>query len=101
MDPAGSYDNGSLQVMNQVYPFLMNFVPGSGELKPDIAQRCEFSAPTIYTCVLKPNLKFANGHDADVVRRQVLHSTASERSTTPTDRSRCWPTWTASQRRIR
>ena len=48
--------------MNQVYPFLMNFVPGSGELKPDIAQRCDFTAPTTYTCKLKPNLKFANGH---------------------------------------
>ena len=32
LDPAGSYDNGSLQVM------------------------------TSYTCKLKPNLKFANGH---------------------------------------
>ncbi len=40
----------------------MNFVPGSGELKPDIAQRCDFTAPTTYTCKLKPNLKFANGH---------------------------------------
>ena len=48
--------------MNQVYPFLMNFVPGSGDLKPDIAQRCDFTAPTTYTCKLKPNLKFANGH---------------------------------------
>ena len=24
LDPAGSYDNGSFAVMNQVYPFLMN-----------------------------------------------------------------------------
>ena len=24
IDPAGSYDNGSFAVMNQVYPFLMN-----------------------------------------------------------------------------
>ena len=63
MDPAGSYDNGSFQVMNQVYPFLMNFVPGTGALEPDIAQRCAFSAPTTYNCVLKPGLKFANGHD--------------------------------------
>lgn len=37
MDPAGAYDNGSFQVMNQVYPFLMNFVSGTGELRPDIA----------------------------------------------------------------
>ncbi len=63
LDPAGSYDNGSFQVMNQVYGFLMNFVPGTGELKTDLAERCEFSAPTVYTCVLKPNLKFANGNE--------------------------------------
>jgi len=63
MDPAGSYDNGSFQVMNQVYPFLMNFVPGTGALEPDLAERCGFSAPTTYTCVLRPDLKFANGHD--------------------------------------
>lgn len=63
MDPAGSYDNGSFQIMNQVYPFLMNFVPGTGELKPDIAQSCRFSAPTVYTCILKPGLKFANGNE--------------------------------------
>ena len=62
MDPAGAYDNGSFLVENQVYPFLMNFVPGTGELKPDVAQHCEFSAATTYTCVLKPNLTFANGH---------------------------------------
>jgi peptide/nickel transport system substrate-binding protein len=48
--------------MHQVYPYLMNVVPGSGDLKPDIAQRCDFTAPTTYTCKLKPNLKFANGH---------------------------------------
>jgi peptide/nickel transport system substrate-binding protein len=63
MDPAGSYDNGSFQIMNQVYPFLMNFVPGTGELRADIAQSCRFSAPTVYSCTLKPGLKFANGHD--------------------------------------
>ena len=63
MDPAGSYDNGSFQVMNQVYPFLMNFVPGTGALQPDAAEHCRFSAPTTYTCTLKPDLKFANGHD--------------------------------------
>lgn len=34
LDPAGAYDNGSFQVENQVYPFLMNFTPGTGDLKP-------------------------------------------------------------------
>ena len=63
MDPAGSYDNGSFQVMNQVYPFLMNFVPGTGELRPDIAQHCEFAKPTVFRCTLKPGLTFANGNE--------------------------------------
>lgn len=63
MDPAGSYDNGSFQIMNQVYPFLMNFEPQSGELKPDIAESCQFTAPTTFTCRLKPGLTFANGHE--------------------------------------
>ncbi|WP_367916803.1 hypothetical protein, partial [Leadbetterella sp. DM7] len=27
IDPAGSYDNGSLQVQTQVYQYLLNFEP--------------------------------------------------------------------------
>ena len=41
LDPAGSYDNGSFMVMNQTYPFLMNFAPGSSELAPDAAESCD------------------------------------------------------------
>lgn len=63
LDPAGAYDNGSFQVANQVYPFLLNTVPGTGQLVPDAAEHCEFSAPTVFSCTLKPGLKFANGHD--------------------------------------
>ncbi|WP_082042960.1 ABC transporter substrate-binding protein [Rhodococcus sp. MEB064] len=62
LDPAASYDNGSFTIMNQVYPFLMNYAPGSDELQPDAAQSCEFSQPTVYTCTLKDDLKFSNGH---------------------------------------
>ncbi|AYJ48509.1 ABC transporter substrate-binding protein [Rhodococcus sp. P1Y] len=62
IDPAGSYDNGSFMIMNQVYPFLMNFAPGSSELEPDAAESCEFSEPTVYTCTLKDDLTFANGN---------------------------------------
>ena len=53
LDPAGSYDNGSFMVMNQTYPFLMNFAPGSSELEPDVAESCDFAEPTVYTCTLK------------------------------------------------
>ncbi len=63
LDPAGSYDNGSFAVMNQVFPFLMNTPYGSPDVEPDIAISAEFTAPTEYTVVLKPDLKWANGHD--------------------------------------
>lgn len=63
IDPAGSYDNGSFAVMNQVFPFLMNTPFGSPDVEPDIATKAEFTSPTDYTVTLKPGLKFANGHD--------------------------------------
>ncbi|MCW2705032.1 MAG: peptide transporter substrate-binding protein [Blastococcus sp.] len=63
IDPAGSYDNGSFAVMNQVFPFLMNTPYGSPDVEPDIAKSAEFTSPTEYTVTLKPGLKWANGHD--------------------------------------
>jgi peptide/nickel transport system substrate-binding protein len=63
IDPAGSYDNGSFAVMNQVYPFLLNSPYGTSDVKPDIAESASFTSPTEYTVKLKPGLKFANGHD--------------------------------------
>jgi peptide/nickel transport system substrate-binding protein len=63
LDPAGSYDNGSFAVMNQVFPFLMNTPLGSPDVEPDIAESAEFTAPTDYTVKLKPGLKWANGND--------------------------------------
>ncbi|WP_168627477.1 MULTISPECIES: ABC transporter substrate-binding protein [unclassified Cryobacterium] len=62
LDPAGSYDNGSFFLMNNVFPFLMNSVPGSAELEPDIAESAEFTAPTEFTVKLKEGLEFANGN---------------------------------------
>jgi len=62
IDPAGSYDNGSFAVMNQVYPFLMNTPYGSPDVKPDIAASASFTSPTEYTVKLKKGLTFANGH---------------------------------------
>ena len=65
IDPAGSYDNGSFFVMNQVYGFLLNTAPGATDMtpKPDLAESAEFTDPTTYTVKLKSGLKFANGHD--------------------------------------
>ncbi|WP_413452989.1 ABC transporter substrate-binding protein [Georgenia phoenicis] len=63
LDPAGSYDNGSFLVQNQVFPFLLNTPYGSPDVEPDIAESAEFTAPTQYTVTLKEGLTFANGNE--------------------------------------
>lgn len=63
LDPAGSYDNGSLTVQTQVFATLLNTVPGSAELVPDLAESAEFTSPNEYTVTLQPGLKWANGND--------------------------------------
>ncbi|WP_285726242.1 ABC transporter substrate-binding protein [Psychromicrobium xiongbiense] len=65
LDPAGSYDNGSLFMETQVYPFLLNVKPQGNEIEPDLAASASFTSPTEYTVKLRPNLKFANGHTLD------------------------------------
>ncbi|MFH8252869.1 ABC transporter substrate-binding protein [Microbacterium sp. B2969] len=63
IDPAGSYDNGSFAVMNQIYPFLFNSQYGTADVTPDIAESGEYTSDTEYTVKLKDGLKFANGND--------------------------------------
>jgi len=63
LDPAGSYDHGSLAVQIQVFSFLYGFVPGQNTPQPDAAKSCSFTEPTVFECTLKDGLKFANGHD--------------------------------------
>ncbi|MEV0298897.1 ABC transporter substrate-binding protein [Nocardia sp. NPDC050710] len=62
LDPAAAYDNGSLVAETQIYSYLLNFKPGDATPKPDAAEKCEFTQPTIYTCKLQSGLKFANGN---------------------------------------
>lgn len=63
IDPAGSYDNGSFTVQNQIFGFLFNSPQGSPDVEPDLAESAEFTSPTDFTVTLKPDLKFANGND--------------------------------------
>jgi peptide/nickel transport system substrate-binding protein len=63
IDPAGSYDNGSLNVQTQVYQYLLNFAEGSTDPTSDAAESCDFTKPDEFTCTMKDGLKFANGHD--------------------------------------
>ena len=43
LDPAGSYDNGSLAVQTQVFPYLVNTDYNSTEVVPDLAESAEFT----------------------------------------------------------
>ena len=61
LDPAGSYDNGSLLLEDNIYQFLMRVPAGQKAPQPDAAQSCGFASPTQYKCVLKPDQKFSNG----------------------------------------
>jgi peptide/nickel transport system substrate-binding protein len=61
LDPAGSYDNGSLLLEDNIYQFLMNVPAGKTTPEPDAAQSCDFKTPTTYECTLRDGLKFSNG----------------------------------------
>jgi len=63
LDPAGSYDNGSFVVQNQVFPFVMNTPSGSPDVEPDIAESAEFTSDTTYEVTLKDGLTWANGNE--------------------------------------
>jgi peptide/nickel transport system substrate-binding protein len=70
LDPAGSYDNGSLLLEDNLYQFLMSVPAGKKAPEPDAAKSCTFTTSTEYTCTLKSGLKFSNGDpltSADVV----------------------------------
>jgi peptide/nickel transport system substrate-binding protein len=61
LDPAGSYDFGSLTIEENIYQFLMQVPAGQKAPVPDAAQSCSFTKPTVYTCKMRPGLKFSNG----------------------------------------
>jgi peptide/nickel transport system substrate-binding protein len=70
LDPAGSYDNGSLAVQTQVFPYLVNTDYNSTEVVPDLAESAEFTSASEFTVTLPEGLKWANGNDltsSDVV----------------------------------
>jgi peptide/nickel transport system substrate-binding protein len=60
LDPAGSYDNGSLLLEDNIYQFLMTVPAGKKQPEPDAAESCSFTQPTEYTCKMKSGLKFSN-----------------------------------------
>ncbi len=61
-DPAAITDPGSVVLSLNVFQRLMTSEPGQSVLKPDVAKDCLFTADTVYTCTLNPNVVFHNGH---------------------------------------
>ena len=62
-DPAAITDPGSVVLSLNAFQRLMTAEPGQAVLKPDAAKDCLFTADTVYTCTLNPNLVFHNGHE--------------------------------------
>lgn len=62
-DPAAGYDPGSWLLFNNVFQSLLSFQPGSSIPVPEAADECAFSdGSRTYTCTLRDDLKFSNGH---------------------------------------
>jgi len=63
LDPAGSFDNGSLMLQTQVFGLLMDSPVGTSDVEPSLAKTAEFTNPNDFTVTIDSGLKFANGDD--------------------------------------
>ncbi|MFE6227448.1 MULTISPECIES: ABC transporter substrate-binding protein [unclassified Streptomyces] len=62
-DPAAGYDPGSWLLFNNVFQSLLAFPKGGSLPEPEAAEKCGFGdGSTVYTCTLRPGLKFSNGN---------------------------------------
>ncbi|GAA2829505.1 ABC transporter substrate-binding protein [Kribbella solani] len=61
LDPAGPYDAGARTIQANLYQTLLTILPDKPTPVPDAAD-CQFDSPTTYTCSLKDQLTFPNGH---------------------------------------
>ncbi|NEA30789.1 ABC transporter substrate-binding protein [Streptomyces sp. SID13031] len=62
LDPAGPYEIGSRTLQANLFQTLLTILPGKPTPVPDAAD-CQYDAPTTYTCSLKNELTFPNGHE--------------------------------------
>jgi len=63
LDPAASDSVTSFAFLTQIYPSLLVVETDAADPKLEIAESAEWTADNVYTVVLKPGLKFANGDD--------------------------------------
>ena len=63
LDPAGTYDLGSWQIIFQTMDGLLQVLPGGNSAEPALAESCDYEDEVTYTCTLRSGLKFQDGSD--------------------------------------
>ncbi len=64
-DPAVATTDTDSLVVTSAYQRLMLVLPDTGELKPDAATDCLFTAKLVYECTLPDTLRFHNGNPVE------------------------------------
>jgi peptide/nickel transport system substrate-binding protein len=72
IDPAGSYDKPSWNIIYNMYQRLLAVPLGESEPQPDAAESCDWTDDTTYTCTLKSGLTFSDG--SELTAENVVHS---------------------------
>lgn len=72
IDPAGSYDKPSWNVVYNTFQRLLWVPLGETEPTPDAAESCDWDDETTYTCTLQEGLTFADG--SELTAENVVHS---------------------------
>ena len=64
LDPAIGYDLQNWSMINSLFDGLMDYVPGTTEVRPGLAERYEMTPDGLtYTFYLRPGVKFHNGRE--------------------------------------
>lgn len=61
LDPAGSYDLGSWQIIFQTFDGLLQILPQGNTPEPALAESCDYEDEVTYTCTLRAGLTFQDG----------------------------------------
>lgn len=72
VDPAGSYDKPSWNIVYNTYQRLLAVPLGETEPQPDAAEACDWDDETTYTCTLRSGLLFSDG--SELTSENVKHS---------------------------
>ncbi|HLS26236.1 MAG TPA: ABC transporter substrate-binding protein [Beutenbergiaceae bacterium] len=72
IDPAGSYDKPSWNIIYNTFQRLLSVPLGETEPTPDAAENCDWDDDVTYTCTLKSGQTFADG--SELTAENVVHS---------------------------